>query len=1339
MIDKAFPVGFLKEIDTDDPEVKYQTTVHKLFQDYLNRFNVPYYDKCCPLYAHNQVPVKYDINTEISYFYDVITGEWLPIPPPDFNFNVIAGDHINIDYTDPDNPIIHAIDFVESVIEGTNITIDNTDPFNPIISADFPTIPVFAQDDTNSIDLSGGGVVGNPLIADLIVDTVTNGGNNILSVSANGVYVPPITLVEGDNITIDNSDPLNPVISAESDPFTTLDTITVDLTGDGDVTPLSADVNISLTPNNAIITRPDGLYVPTFLQDGLIWGGIVTWHSDYTYEVTAAGYYIAGVYYESPAHTVAGGNPIVLNPADPTFNRIDVFYVDTTEEVYVLEGTPSSTPDKPDVNNLQIELSFAIVEVGTTEPSIDTDQIYLENTGEPGEWTGVANSVRIVLNGSVAPLQGTFNIEATNSVAGDNVTFVNDVSLDIASMYTLLTFDIKPKLIPSNLNRRRISFTWRLGATVVGVPFILRDGVNGFSAANITTPQVIAITLSDFGLVPGMLVDTLEIETANTNGTTFGYYIDDVELQGQPVPVLPDPYELNLTTTGVSGDPATYDPLTNTLNIPTPSISGTFGWQDTLIVDPDLTQNNFVDMVGHELSFNLGTGLSVGWGGPVGSQYFGAQLYNPDGGFGEIYVDKDYIGLYSRDGLNNINRSIELGQTEMLFQSDVYRIELIYGYTSGPGYVWTDVLGDGVMTLQPPSGGGGSYELNLTTDLDDYESNYDAGTDTLNVPPFYAEITKAELDTHITNSTLVEGATYKITGVHPNLYNDGVSNLTSIIIKAATKNELELQGHGIFYNPLYNQADANTGIWTDTNTYAIGDKTTWGGYRWTNLTGAAGTSASILALDGTNWSKIAYNTTDYDLVSDIINYDYQNNILTLRRDRHSNVVICSQTTLTYFVNVGRTGHPISVFQWGNPTTPSFIGVSDNVIENSYAETINLKGYFFQNNYSGSSQFFNNRVDKSSFYYNNKVENYCSVYSNTIVTGGSMLGDHVRNSSNVYQNTISAAANWSNNRISDNCSVYNNSIAVGLFQRNIIEQNSQCYSNSLSTARNRIIYNTVKDSSFLYNNTLADNGVIWGNAILTGSWIGFNTINGGNATFYSTIYRNTLVNSYIQSNTCSSTHGGITDNFLQGGKANRSGGGGNYSTITGANLTGGGDGNWAQRICHNRLFGADIQNYTSDSVPFEGGTFESITLNWSSINNTQLIKNLKATANSITLPFQITFTGAAGVGAIGAVTIPIFPIPTGFFIEEVLVDVGAGLTEAGGAIINLGIATDGPTSGLNNTTGLVSTLNTNGVSRYQLGTSGFTKATALRTLVMEVTTTAITGGTATFMIRLAKLG
>ncbi len=85
---------------------------------------------------------------------------------------------------------------------------------------------------------------------------------------------------------------------------------------------------------------------------------------------------------------------------------------------------------------------------------------------------------------------------------------------------------------------------------------------------------------------------------------------------------------------------------------------------------------------------------------------------------------------------------------------------------------------------------------------------------------FYFEKTKAEIDTLISTNALVIGALYKISGVHPDLYNDGTNSGTTIYLIALTVNKLSSEGYGEFYNPRY-FPDNNGYIWSNKSSYNI--------------------------------------------------------------------------------------------------------------------------------------------------------------------------------------------------------------------------------------------------------------------------------------------------------------------------------------------------------------------------------------------------------------------------------------------------------------------------------------------------------------------------------------
>lgn len=209
----------------------------------------------------------------------------------------------------------------------------------------------------------------------------------------------------------------------------------------------------------------------------------------------------------------------------------------------------------------------------------------------------------------------------------------------------------------------------------------------------------------------------------------------------------------------------------------------------------------------------------------------------------------------------------------------------------------------------------------------------------------YYIITKSELDSHITGDTLVEGASYKITGVNPSLYGG-----TSIFVQATSSNSISPIGVGEFYNPDYESypiwsnlidlsgtqitsnifnvnetitgnggqtgqliglpyyngfyvlsgtsgdwstaisftsnttANIVTGVTATLPSYSVGSKVIWGGKVWENLTASAGTSTDIFNLDNVNWSAVTYNDVDYVRVYDQIEYEYEFDNISYRKD-----------------------------------------------------------------------------------------------------------------------------------------------------------------------------------------------------------------------------------------------------------------------------------------------------------------------------------------------------------------------------------------------------------------------------------------------------------------------
>lgn len=266
--------------------------------------------------------------------------------------------------------------------------------------------------------------------------------------------------------------------------------------------------------------------------------------------------------------------------------------------------------------------------------------------------------------------------------------------------------------------------------------------------------------------------------------------------------------------------------------------------------------------------------------------------------------------------------------------------------------------------------------------------------------------TKEEIDLLITNNSLVPGQLYKITGVckttdDDTFYDDGTNSGTTIYLTALTNNILSEYGHGEFYNPVYYDSYGPSsfivyGTWASgggSQSYVIGDVVFWGGYAWSNLTGQHGNSISILELDSTNWEKLPYTSSHYEKVIDYIEYNYDLDFMTRRRNIKYNIdVMISPSYKTIDINFDY--HPIIVTAWGlcdieitvDPNRTGYCGLSNIVVNNSYFETINFTGgslinltltnYTFISNidFIGSKcKIFNSIFDSSQF-----INNWVSI-------------------------------------------------------------------------------------------------------------------------------------------------------------------------------------------------------------------------------------------------------------------------------------------------------------------------------------------------------------------------
>lgn len=556
----------------------------------------------------------------------------------------------------------------------------------------------------------------------------------------------------------------------------------------------------------------------------------------------------------------------------------------------------------------------------------------------------------------------------------------------------------------------------------------------------------------------------------------------------------------------------------------------------------------------------------------------------------------------------------------------------------------------------------------------------------------YYEVTLSQAQTLVSNNELVPGALYKITGVHKNkvgerievLYDDGTNSGTTIYLQAITSNELSSEGWGEFYNPIYDQQDYGEtdpdgagfylyNIWNgdgrdagDAPTYVQGRKIIWGGYVWTNVAGNLGIDTDSFNLDS-EWSKIEYNETDYDKVVDYIEYDFANDWICRRRQAEP--VIDIIFPYQFWNDEDRapvevTHHGISAMQWGNKynkTTNLGIGLMN--INDSYCELINFRGAFVLGISMNNYSWLDGMdITKDSYIDGITLNNYSYVKNGYLELGSSIKGLVLTNYSYALNSQLTEGS----------------------------------YIHNLSAVNESYLHDIFMEGASFFKDITLENT----------SWLqcaeGSLLTNGGfirNTTFKNTSYIGgvNLDNGYIDN--CVFENEG----YLGGG------------LIKDAAVI-------ATRYSRATAF-LDLENQN-----LQGSVFENCTaLGYTGILNVaspQVNYRIFARGTLMQIELTLTFTGNAGEGAVGAITMPVIDFGEFWYIEKVIAR-SSGLTAGGGSNITLGIDTDAPTSGMDAVEGLVTTLNATPAVIYT--NLGFEQATNNRKLVMAVGGAAVTAG------------
>lgn len=272
------------------------------------------------------------------------------------------------------------------------------------------------------------------------------------------------------------------------------------------------------------------------LRNGIISGGLVSWITGMDFYVTACNYWINGKEYNSP-NTI-----VTLSNGDATYDRIDLFVVDDTGSVVVIEGTPSSNPLEPSEDGAtQIKLTSILVQAGITSMNIARERIYDENLGSTSEWDASSDGTFARFDDTQEPLTGTIDIWTSDIPANETMSFVRASVVNLGAYTTLI---VPVKASQAHDGDETMILKWYEGTTLKGSLTVL-NGQYGWDTSKYNSYQQISIPIQDFNLL-NKDVDKL---TISFTGVEWGMYMDKIELQYIEQPVIPEPEKLLVSNT----------------------------------------------------------------------------------------------------------------------------------------------------------------------------------------------------------------------------------------------------------------------------------------------------------------------------------------------------------------------------------------------------------------------------------------------------------------------------------------------------------------------------------------------------------------------------------------------------------------------------------------------------------------------------------------------------------------------------------------------------------------------------------------------------------------------
>lgn len=243
---------------------------------------------------------------------------------------------------------------------------------------------------------------------------------------------------------------------------------------------------------NDFIEISNNTNVPQSTENNRLVSGVVSHLSGLQFQSTQASYYINNVLYNVNPQIVE------INEGDQNNDRFDVFVLDETGTLNVVEGTPNTNPAKPEIDPItQVEIGFVLVTANATVSnppnSISIESVYDENLGEPNEWTVLASTLDTNIDSTEEPFSGSKHIKFDTSGSGVSIFFFNDTPIKVEDFNTL---DFMLFLKQIKLSAITIQFT--LGGQPVSDYRFVNNGQFNYDELDTDAYQSIVIPSSAF-------------------------------------------------------------------------------------------------------------------------------------------------------------------------------------------------------------------------------------------------------------------------------------------------------------------------------------------------------------------------------------------------------------------------------------------------------------------------------------------------------------------------------------------------------------------------------------------------------------------------------------------------------------------------------------------------------------------------------------------------------------------------------------------------------------------------------------------------------------------------